>query len=289
MRAPDALAAAETPAARRGTAAEERAALEAAYLRPSAEGPAAEALHFDDQLLVAARPGRSRALSVVFCGVGHAAGGLQTPEFQAGAAAGAERHVVFVVDIRRSWWNAPGLAEAALDATGGYARAIGAEDVVAIGNSMGGFAAIAFAGALGARRAIAFSPQFSIDPEIAPGETRWPGHRARIETLRIRSLAETYAAAPDYLVFSGIDGAEAAELAPFAPVPNGVHALFARHGHGLAAALKAEGALRPLMAAALASERAPLLNLCADAGAFLRLTGRWRDAPGRAALTKGAD
>ena len=41
------------------------------------------------------------------------------------------------------------------------------------GSSMGGYAAIRFADAVGARTAVALSPQFSIDPLKTPFETRW--------------------------------------------------------------------------------------------------------------------
>ncbi|GLK70347.1 alpha/beta hydrolase [Ancylobacter dichloromethanicus] len=45
--------------------------------------------------------------------------------------------------------------------------------IVAYSVSMGGYAAIRFAGLLGVSRILTFSPQYSIDPRIVPWEKRW--------------------------------------------------------------------------------------------------------------------
>ncbi len=61
---------------------------------------------------------------------------------------------------------------------------------ISIGSSMGGFAALAFADAIGADRVIAFCPQFSADPDVVPFEPRWLEDRNIIEQHhhRIRSV-----------------------------------------------------------------------------------------------------
>src|SRR5690606_19903706 len=48
--------------------------------------------------------------------------------------------------------------------------------VTTYGSSMGGYAAIKFAPAMGAAATIAISPQYSIHPEKAPFETRFTDH-----------------------------------------------------------------------------------------------------------------
>ena len=57
----------------------------------------------------------------------------------------------------------------------------GRDRVLAYGSSMGGYAAIRFGSLFGATLAAAFSPQYSIDPSVAPFETRWSGDAARID------------------------------------------------------------------------------------------------------------
>ena len=66
------------------------------------------------------------------------------------------------------------------------------ERVLAYGSSMGGYAAIRFGGLFGATLAASFSPQFSIDPLVAPFERRWIGDGARIDFhLERRGIAFT--------------------------------------------------------------------------------------------------
>lgn len=84
---------------------------------------------------------------------------------------------IHVVTRDNRWYHHPELdaALAAIAAAGaGYQR------VVTYGSSMGGYAALRFAEAAGAQAALAISPQFSIDPRVAPFETRWPAEAARI-------------------------------------------------------------------------------------------------------------
>lgn len=49
----------------------------------------------------------------------------------------------------------------------------GASRVITYGSSMGGYAAIRFADAVGANAAVALSPQYSLDPRIAGHDKRW--------------------------------------------------------------------------------------------------------------------
>jgi|KBSMisStandDraft_5_1062788.scaffolds.fasta_scaffold35435_5 hypothetical protein len=60
---------------------------------------------------------------------------------------------------------------------------LGAERILAYGSSMGGYAALRFAGAIGAHAALALSPQYSLDPRKVPFETRWASDRRRIRFL----------------------------------------------------------------------------------------------------------
>lgn len=61
--------------------------------------------------------------------------------------------------------------------------ASGARHVLAYGSSMGGYAAVRFADAVGATAALALSPQYSIDPAKAPFERRWGQDRRRLRFL----------------------------------------------------------------------------------------------------------
>lgn len=85
---------------------------------------------------------------------------------------------VHVVGRGNDWYQydeMPEVLAAIRAAVGGDRR------VLTYGSSMGGYAALRFAGALGAAGAIAISPQYSLDPEAVPFERRW-----RPEARRIR-------------------------------------------------------------------------------------------------------
>lgn len=83
----------------------------------------------------------------------------------------------FIVSSENEWYQFEDLPEA-LGALLPVAQTY--DEVIAYGSSMGGYAAIRYGGMCGAKRAIAISPQFSIDPRVCPWERRWFNHSARI-------------------------------------------------------------------------------------------------------------
>ena len=146
--------------------------------------------------------------------------------------------------------DAPGFGEAFLDAQGidaihiagvandwyQYAdmpRALAAVRAAAsgrrlftYGSSMGGYAALRFAGTLGAVGAIAISPQYSLDRRVVPSERRW-----RPDAARLRFLPWPDRDPPGAVIFydpCGPDGAHAAlwaadRAATLVPLPHAGH------------------------------------------------------------------
>lgn len=87
---------------------------------------------------------------------------------------------IHVLGRQEDWYQYPEMAEAMAavrQATAGAGR------VMTYGSSMGGYAALRFADAAGANAVLAISPQYSIDPQKAPFETRWLQDGQRIEWL----------------------------------------------------------------------------------------------------------
>ena len=78
------------------------------------------------------------------------------------------------------WYQHPEMPDAM--ATVRHAAA-GAAAVMTYGSSMGGYAALRFADAAGASRALALSPQYSIDPAKAPFEARFGQDQRRLRFL----------------------------------------------------------------------------------------------------------
>jgi Tetratricopeptide repeat len=88
-----------------------------------------------------------------------------------------------------SWYQYPELPEAAALVRG---VAAGYRKIVTYGSSMGGYGAIRFGALVGASDTLAISPQFSIDPTIAPFERRWPGEAASIDYTLERQLGSPF-------------------------------------------------------------------------------------------------
>ena len=84
---------------------------------------------------------------------------------------------IHVMGAREDWYQYPEMA-AAMAAV--RAATAGAERIMTYGSSMGGYAAIRFADAAGANVVLALSPQYSIDPQKMPSETRWLQDSQRI-------------------------------------------------------------------------------------------------------------
>lgn len=76
-------------------------------------------------------------------------------------------HVINRTNVWYAYEDLPAALDRVRQAVAGKAR------VIAYGSSMGGYAAIRFAEALGAETAIAISPQYSIERRLVPFENRW--------------------------------------------------------------------------------------------------------------------
>jgi hypothetical protein len=78
---------------------------------------------------------------------------------------------------RSDWFQGddiPDMMAAIRDATSGF------REVIAYGSSMGGYGALRFASAIGAKRAVSMVPLYSIQPEKVPFETRWEQDAAQL-------------------------------------------------------------------------------------------------------------
>ena len=84
---------------------------------------------------------------------------------------------IHVMGRSEDWYQYPDMTAALATVR---AATAGADRVVTYGSSMGGYAALRFANAVGATDALALSPQYSIDPKVAPQELRWTQDGKRI-------------------------------------------------------------------------------------------------------------
>ena len=100
---------------------------------------------------------------------------------------------VHIIGRQNDWYQYPELLEAAAIVRSFLASR---ERVISYGSSMGGYAAIRFGGIFGTHLAAAFSPQFSVNPAVAPFERRWLADALRIrfclEAMSIRFVPRAF-------------------------------------------------------------------------------------------------
>lgn len=97
-------------------------------------------------------------------------GGLQQEEF--GGTLRDSHHTYFVTDLQRSWYNS--CFNEVRDVLTRHLESAGLNSSFTLGNSMGGFGALAFAATLPhCKTAIAFCPQSTVNPKLSPWENRW--------------------------------------------------------------------------------------------------------------------
>ena len=150
---------------------------------------------------------------------------LDRPGFGEDFFRGRGVDAIHVLSRENRWYQHPELIDAlaaVAAATAGYAR------VIAYGSSMGGFAALRYGALCGATMGLALSPQFSIDPEVAPFDRRWADDVTRIvfradaalPTLTIQYVAYDPCDAHDRRHFDLFAGHS---LTVGLPVPHGGH------------------------------------------------------------------
>lgn len=212
-------------------------------------------------------PGSAETLVISFASVGHDPARAPSPEF-AGSATANGRPALFVADESRSWTNAPGFAEMLAAALAGVKARQPVRQVLLIGQSMGAFAALVAASLIPADAVIAIGPQFSVDPEVMPGEMRWTDWTRRITAFRTPTAP--LPAGVRITLMHGIAD-DMPQAMAFPEKPGVDHILFPGLTHSaLAPHLKARGCLPGLIEAALAADRRRLLRIASSAGGLLR-------------------
>lgn len=223
----------------------------------------------DDRLRISYSPGDADTAVIAFAGVGLALGGIQIEEFSSSLARGGHPAAVFVIDKRRSWYNNGVVAPIIERVTALLAR-LRVRRVVALGNSMGGFGAVALGPRFpGCVRVVAFSPQSSVQPGLVPFETRWPEWSAAITQWDLPDAAALVDNVESHLFFGRGDELDMRHAARFAAALPSRHIYrVAGTDHDLVRDLKRRGALSPLLDELIWAE-----TLCPEAVADLAARG----------------
>ncbi|MEL7396373.1 MAG: hypothetical protein AAFN44_08380 [Pseudomonadota bacterium] len=199
-----------------------------------------------DRVRATALKGSEHRLVVSFTGVGKPDTREQTEEFVNTSHMGGRNHVLFVADTLRSWYNTPGTHEEILDLVESYKRTHRIKEVVTFGNSMGGYGAIIFAGALGATSCLSFSAQYSADPKTVPEEERWMEYRSKITHFTRPPMETTLNEDCTYFVVHGGGDREKPHWSRFPRANNFNHYLADQVGHALGKKMKAAGKIEAI-------------------------------------------
>lgn len=207
-------------------------------------------------------PGTSPNLVIAFASIGHDPARAPSPEFVRAATA-QNRPALFVLDQSRSWTTAPGFPEVLTKAMATLHARQPILKTLAIGTSMGAFAALRAGEILPLSAILAISPQHQ---PAARTETRWRDHTATLPEALTAPLPQ----GPHITLLHGLQD-DSAQATGF-PQAKGVdHILFPHQTHStLAPHLKARGVVAGLIDAALLQDRRRLLRILHSAGGLRR-------------------
>lgn len=208
-----------------------------------------------DALRIIFEPGEGRHAVVSFTGLAAGMGGLASMEptefrrsLDQGNADGGYS-MIFVSDLRRRWYN-DGIADTIVAKVNELLATTPATRVICLGNSMGGFAAVALAARIRrCKRVLAFAPQSSVHPDIAGFDPRWTEHTDAITQWDLPDSLSALSPAIDYHIFMGSDRDDIGHTKRFTDA--GHPSLHLHHlpaaGHQVAGYLKREGVLPTLL------------------------------------------
>jgi pimeloyl-ACP methyl ester carboxylesterase len=214
-------------------------------------------------------PGASSRLVVSLAGVGQARKLEPPPEFFRLSGADGTNPVLFISDESRSWLNAAGMAGAITDAIRTTSARVGATEIVAIGNSMGGTMALHLARLTPINTVIAFVPQFSADPQIVPQEQRWLFFRRQIAVFPYHTIDQWPKNTKVFALHGGTED-EMYHARRFPKAGRNIqHFVLPGHDHNLARRLHDQGALAGLVAAMMDGKMWQVRRMLETMGAVL--------------------
>lgn len=156
-----------------------------------------------DTIQISRHSGESRRLVVCFAGIGLEEDRVPKIEFANVATGGGADTALFIADPTRSWMNAPHFVETVVEFVTYAAAEVDAKEVLTLGHSLGGFAAMVLPAYYPIKSAVAFSPQYSVHPQIAADDPRWMEYRGAIRKFRIPELGPVLTDRTSYYVFHG--------------------------------------------------------------------------------------
>lgn len=208
--------------------------------------PIAMRVEKDDHIIGYIRGTGSR-LVISISGVGNKRRFFPPWEFVGTASDSGRNHVLLVSERARTWMNSPSLAETIAKQIESLVASEEIDEVVAMGNSMGGFMALVLPQYTNIDRIVAISPQFSMHPNIVPEESRWSFWRARIRNFRHDTVGEIDSDLRDYFILHGSTKNENLHWGRFPYRQDFHHYIIQGEGHSLVVAMKKSGIMSEVL------------------------------------------
>lgn len=218
--------------------------------------PPVETVMRDDALALRWMQGRGDRMVVVFTGMKRGLGGAGFDEFAGSASQGGLNSVLFVTDRRATWFSAPGLWRHTVKMIRYVRLTERVREIVTLGTSMGGYAALLLPRDVKVSRAIAFAPQVTMDRTLLDDD-RWPDVAARYGPPPVRSVGDTVAGTgTEYILVASRDcRADVAHLDLMPDDPRVVRFMLPGGRHNPAGLLKQAGLLSHVVGALVAGRR----------------------------------
>ena len=201
-----------------------------------------DTLYEDDFLLIKGIQNiNSKFCTLSFTGVGHAMGGmnLQKEEFISNSIKNG--NVLFITDKKRTWGNSIDVktVQNVLNDFGDF------DEIIAIGNSMGGTNALLLGPLLGAQTVISFVPQYSVHKDIFKNlhNENWNLWRDSIPLIKYKTADCSQIDNVREYIFHGQNKSDMPHAEKFQKRANRIHLVFKDTDHNLCRSLKTAGIL----------------------------------------------
>ena len=228
-----------------------------------------DTLYEDDFLLLKGiKKNQSDTCIVSFTGVGHAMGGIDVQREEFVGSALKNGSVFFVTDKTRSWSN-----NICLEKIHKVFSEFGSfEKIFSIGNSMGGTNSLLLGPKIGAKTLIAFTPQYSVHPDLFPDlkSRKWMQYRNQIEQWTYKTVEDNGDHNGKEYIFHGDSSLELMHARKFVQKHNRVHLIIKGCGHDVAMNFKKKDVLSKVIDLCIAgANRDELVGLLSLSGIYV--------------------
>lgn len=229
-----------------------------------------QSLYDEHPLRIEAAKGSSRRLMISFTSVGQQRNKWPPKEFIGIASQQGKNHVMCITDISRCWMNSDGMDRKIVTTISDYILDNGITQLMTMGVSMGAYNALLLGRMMPVQRVIAFSPQYSVHPDVVPAEKRWWYFRKQITKWPHREMNKLPTDPAKVFIFHGDTEDEKLHWERYPGADNVRHYIFTGADHKFVERLKDGEVLRKITVAAINDKPGRMGKVVGRAGGMKR-------------------